>query len=234
MSVTPIILASASPRRRQMLSWITDGFICVSADIDETPIFGEDPVQYCERLAIEKAETAAAQSLDQERLILASDTTVFIKDKIFGKPTDTGNAKEMLSRLQGRPHIVCTAVALLKNGEKKHGIITTTCLTTVNMRKFTETEIDDYIASNDPMGKAGAYAIQNREFHPAESIQGCYACVMGLPLCHTELLFTKFDMSFDIDFSVRCKAKIPHNCRLEKQDVWNTMVLKRKESELFL
>lgn len=234
MPVTPIILASASPRRRQMLSWVTDNFICASADIDETPKLDEDPVQYCERLAIEKAETLAARSGSQERLILASDTTVFRRQQIYGKPTDAGNAKEMLSQLQGRSHLVCTAVALLKTGEMKHEIISTTCLTIVAMRKLSETEIDAYIASRDPMGKAGAYAIQNRQFHPVDSIQGCYTCVMGLPLCHTELLFNQFDTQFENDFSVCCKANISYNCKLKKQDIWNTAVLKRKESELFL
>ena len=231
MSVTEIILASASPRRRQILSWATENFTCKSADIDETPRPEEDPVRYCERMALEKAAVLTSYHPLEEKYILASDTTVFRGQQIYGKPTDAADAFRMIKELQGKPHVVCTAVAVLHADRTKMESALTACQTTVQMRPFTDTEIENYVASGDPEGKAGAYAIQNDVFQPVSSIQGCYACVMGLPLCHTELLFSQLGIHFEKDFSRCCKANISYPCSLKKEEIQRNAVVKRIESE---
>lgn len=232
MSVTEIILASASPRRRQILSWAIADFICKSADIDETPGMEEEPVLYCERMALEKANVLAGFHPLQEKFILASDTTVFRGHQIYGKPADAADAFRMLKELQGKPHSVCTAVAVLHaNGTKQEKVLSC-CQTTVQMRPMTDIEIENYVASGDPEGKAGAYAIQNLVFQPVAAIEGCYACVMGLPLCHTELLFSLSGMPIENDFSACCKAHIAFPCNLKKEAIQKNAVVKRIESEL--
>lgn len=234
MAKIPIILASASPRRQQLLGWVLDAFSCRPADIDETPAHGEDPVSYSERMANGKAGAALARSQAGGETILASDTIVFLGKEIFGKPRNPEHAKEMLRQIQGKTHTASSAVAVLKKNGARQICISTTCHTDVTMRPLTENEIEAYVASGDPMGKAGAYAIQNSEFHPVASIRGCYACVMGLPLCHTELLFNSLGIDFPHDFSARCKANIPYPCPIEKQEIRRTAVVKQIESELFL
>ncbi len=232
MSAIEIILASASPRRRQILSWAIKNFICQSADIDETPHIEEDPVLYCERMALEKASVLTRFHPLEEKFILASDTTVFRNCQIYGKPRDAADAFRMIKELQGKPHVVCTAIVLLHTNQTKQESALCVCQTTVQMRPFTDAEIEDYVASGDPEGKAGAYAIQNRLFEPVSSIQGCYACVMGLRLCHTELLFSQLGIQFDKDFSSCCKANITYPCNLKKEEIQRNAVVKRIESEL--
>ncbi len=226
-----IVLASASPRRQQLLGWVIEEFTARPADIDETPEPDEDPLAYCERMAVGKAAAAVSQKTDGEEIILASDTTVFLDKAIYGKPRNTEHAIEILHRLQGRRHTVGTAVAILKRNGTKLACRSTLCSTEVTIRSFTENEIEAYVASGDPMGKAGAYAIQNGKFHPVESIHGCYACVMGLPLCHTELLFNSLEIEFPHDFSQRCKAAIPYPCPIEKQEIRRSAIVKQQESE---
>lgn len=174
-----------------MLSWIVPEFESAPADIDETPLSGELPVPYCQRMALGKTlhclETAPDGSF-----VIGSDTTVYISHQILGKPRDEEHAEEMLRMLNGKEHLVCTAAAL---GCRQHGkirVLQTVCETVVRFRSMGREDILDYVRSGDPMGKAGAYAIQNRKFHPVESIRGCYAGVMGFPLCHIGVLFHQF------------------------------------------
>jgi MAF protein len=181
-------LASNSPRRRQLLSLTGIPFSVHPVDIDERSLPGEKPVDYVLRLAEEKARAAlqdARSSLQDDpvsEIILTADTTVADGDQILGKPTGPADAREMLAGLRGRAHMVYTAIGIASSSSRR--ILTDLCATRVWMREYTDAEIDAYVASGDPFDKAGAYAIQHAEFHPVERIEGCYACVMGLPVCH--------------------------------------------------
>lgn len=194
-----------------MLSWIVQEFDTMPADIDETPFPGELPVPYTRRMALGKA-LHCSDAVPENSFVIGADTTVYINHQILGKPRDENHAEEMLRLLNGREHLVCTAVAL---GYRKNGSFSvqqTFCETVVRFRSMDRDEILDYIASGDPMGKAGAYAIQNREFHPVESIRGCYASVMGFPLCHVGNLFHRFGYDTFPQIRNACNAGTKINC----------------------
>lgn len=183
MRTTPaIILASASQRRQQFLRDLGLPFTISVADIDETPLTGELPAPMTVRLAAAKAQAVAARlpESDAARLIIASDTTVALGDEILGKPLDGADAARMLRALCGRDHGVISAVSVLRLPDMEQA--TRINRTTVTMRAYDDAEIDAYVASGDPMDKAGAYGIQSRDFAPVVALDGCYASVMGLPL----------------------------------------------------
>lgn len=177
-----LILASSSPRRRELLKQIRSGFEIVSPEIDETRHEGEALVDYAERLSREKA-AAVAKLLDGvPALIIGADTIVIDhENQLLGKPADARDACRMLRHLRGRAHQVVTAVTLELNGERGRAL-TRHARTTVFMRDYSDAEIDAYIASGDAFDKAGAYAIQNEVFRPVARIEGSYSNVVGLPL----------------------------------------------------
>lgn len=176
-----ITLASNSPRRRQLLGWLGIDFDSRPADIDESPLPGELPQPYVLRLAEGKARAVGACQ-PPDCLVLAADTIVADGDELLGKPANAADARRMLSALRGRVHQVHTALALF---DPAGGVLTTElCSSQVPMRDYSDAEMDAYIASGDPLDKAGAYAIQNAAFHPVARFGGCYASVMGLPMCH--------------------------------------------------
>jgi septum formation protein len=185
-----LILASSSPRRRELLTTLGIPFTIHKPDIDETQRPAEPPLEYVSRLAREKAQAVAAQ-LQPDFTVIAADTVVILAadtigitptGEILGKPADAAEAYTMLQRLRLRPHLVCTAFALLKrttNGDEWH---TEQVQTWVYMRDYSDTEIEAYIATGDPFDKAGSYAIQHEGFHPVERIEGSYTNVVGFPL----------------------------------------------------
>lgn len=177
LSMKKLILASGSPRRREMIASLGIPFEVIKSDIDETQHAGEDPFAYVERLSMEKAQTVA-ETLEEDLPVLAADTIVVLDGEILGKPADADEAREMLQRLRGREHRVCTAFTVLQAGER----VTRREVTRVTMRDYTDAEIDAYIASGDPFDKAGSYAIQNEAFAPVAHIEGDYNNVVGLPL----------------------------------------------------
>ncbi len=210
----PLLLASSSPRRKSLLAlsgWI---FNLTSVDVDETPTRGELPVAYVLRMAVTKAQAAAdavrpnlitrTGSLVRKPLILAADTIVADGTDILGKPVDALDAAQTLQRLRGRTHCVHTALAILD--VRDDSLYTDLATTNVPMRAYTETEIRTYIASGDPFDKAGSYAIQHKGFHPVENMQGCFANVMGLPLCNLVRTLDKL--------GIHPKAKVPTTCQL--------------------
>lgn len=210
MENAKIILASASPRRQKMLSWIIPEFECQPADIDETPIPGEFPIPYCQRMALGKA-LHCASSAPENCFVIGSDTTVSINKQILGKPVDEENAIEMLRLLNGKEHIVYTAVAIANRKDRKITVLQSISETSVRFRDMSLDEIRDYAASGDPLGKAGAYAIQNHEYHPVESIRGCYAAVVGLPLCHVGTILHRcgYDTFPQIRSACSAGTKVP-------------------------
>jgi septum formation protein len=178
-----LILASASPRRREILTNAGFAFTVLPVDIDESVLPGESPADYALRLATEKAAAAAALLLAQNKfsadtVVLAADTTVTIDDQILGKPADAADAHRMLSLLSGRTHNVITAICLRTPTEQLAEFVTTA----VTFAPLTESDIAGYVATNEPMDKAGAYAIQGRASRWVSSIEGCYFNVVGLPI----------------------------------------------------
>ncbi|MBN2684973.1 MAG: septum formation inhibitor Maf [Pontiellaceae bacterium] len=171
-----VILASASPRRRELLKTLGIEFAVQSAEIDETPLPDEAPQTFAERMAAEKA---AAVDAAPEVTVIAADTIVVAENRILGKPADEAHAVEMLSGLSGETHDVITAVCV-KRGPQCRVISVST---EVVFRVLTLEEIHAYIASGCPMDKAGAYAIQGGAVHMVRAINGSYTNVVGLPLC---------------------------------------------------
>ena len=181
-----IYLASASPRRSELLRQIDVTHAVLPVDIDETPQPGEKPAHYALRLAEEKARALWEQlPVAQRRPVLAADTTVALGDEILGKPVDRDDAVRMLGRLSGREHEVHTAVAVLHEGGADARVSTST----VAFRPLTGAEIDWYWRTGEPADKAGAYAVQGHAAVFIRRLAGSYSGVMGLPLYETwELL----------------------------------------------
>lgn len=177
-----IILASASPRRAVLLEQIGLAFSVQPADVDETPKNGEPPEQYVQRLAMDKALAVSASAPDC--LVLGSDTTVVLDGRILGKPADANDARAMLGRLSGAIHQVMTAVALARNGRSQCRLV----ITEVCFRELSAAEIDAYIATGEPMDKAGGYGIQGLGGIFINELRGSYSSVVGLPLQETAAL----------------------------------------------
>lgn len=202
-----LILASASPRRRQLLAALGLRFTIDVADIDERKTGQEAPAAHVRRLAEEKARTVAARH--PHDVVLAADTIVVYRNRILGKPHDAANARAMLRSLRQAPHQVMTAVAAAWSGN----LISELDVSTVIMRAYTGAEIAAYIASGDPFDKAGAYAIQHPEFSPVARLEGCYAGVMGLPLAVTARLLTAAGLTPAPGWPQNCLAITGHCCQ---------------------
>ena len=175
-----LLLASSSPRRRELLSLIVSDFESSAPDIDECPRTSESPAEYVARLATEKAKTGAAE----QWVSLGSDTTVAMGHDILGKPHDSQDAAVMLRALSGNTHQVHTAVAVAYGG----AIETVTCTTSVVFTELSEAAIQQYLVTDEPWDKAGAYAIQGYAGAFVSQIKGSYSAVVGLPLCETRAL----------------------------------------------
>ena len=179
MITEKLILASKSPRRSELLRAVGWSFESSPADINETRRNNEAAVDYVKRLAIEKAEAVAARF--SSGLILAADTTVVVDDHILGQPADDEDARSMLKLLNGRWHEVLTGVALLRAGEG-NGAVADYESTRVKFSEMSNEEIDWYVSTGEPQGKAGAYGIQGRASILIEKIEGDYFNIVGLPL----------------------------------------------------
>ena len=184
-----LVLASASPRRRELLAQLgmrdeQFKFDVLAADIDETHIEGETARVFVERLAIEKAQAGFALYGQPDAVVLGSDTIVVLDEHILGKPKDEADAKNILEQLSGRQHSVMTAVAVT-NGTQT---LSTLVETKVQFCGLTEQDILAYIATGEPMDKAGAYGIQGLGGCFVQGIEGSYSAVVGLPLVETRAL----------------------------------------------
>ncbi len=204
-----LILASNSPRRRQLLALLGWDFQIVPAEVDESTREGEPPSDYVRRLAASKAR-AVSTKIASDAVIIAADTTVVDGDEILGKPVDRFDAERMLRQLRGRNHQVLSALAVNREAEKVLRV--DSCITDVPMRNYDDAEMQAYIASGDPMDKAGAYAIQHAGFHPAEELTGCYANVVGLPLCHLTRTLRKMGIVSDVHTPTICQATLGYTC----------------------
>lgn len=219
----PIILASTSPRRQNLFGLLGLTFMVYTADVDETPRPGEEPEKLVARLSATKA-AAVAHELStsshewadewpgawESSLVVAADTVVVLDHEILGKPDDAVHAKQMLERLGGRPHTVHSGVTVVEIGSGRATIHLNR--TTVWMRDYSEIEIEAYVATGDPLDKAGAYAIQHAGFQPAERIAGCFTGVMGLPLGALADGLAHFDITLPVDVAKVCQKWTGHPC----------------------
>lgn len=184
-------------------------FNVIAADIDESPILGECPQEYVLRLAAAKARAVARQSCSNQAVV-AADTAVVDGDAILGKPVDMADAETMLRRLRGHTHQVFTGIAVLDPVKGK--IYTDLCITDVPMRFYSDDEMRSYVLSGDPLDKAGAYAIQHPRFQPVEHLHGCFASVMGLPLCHLVRTLRQVGVAPSTDVPIACQLELEYQC----------------------
>jgi len=185
----PLFLASQSPRRRELLNQIGLAFETIDASVDETPVPGELPLDYVRRVAREKAGAGLMQvSAVPGALVLGADTEVVLDGQVFGKPVDAADAARMLRRLSGRTHQVMSAVAVVSAGRE----VEVVCCSEVRFAVLGEAEINAYVATGEPFGKAGAYAIQGRGATWIAHLSGSFSGVMGLPLHETATLLRGF------------------------------------------
>ena len=219
----PIILASESPRRREFFDLLELPFVVRSAEIDETPRPGETPDVLVARLSATKAAVVAqglgASSAHQEEelgeglessLVVAADTVVVLDDEVLGKPRDADHAIQLLQRLRDRAHTVHSGVTVAEIDSGRAAIQLST--TTVWMRNYDEAELEAYVASGDPLDKAGAYAIQHIGFRPVDRIEGCYSGVMGLPLGALADGLAHFGVALPVDVATVCRGRTGHPC----------------------
>ena len=176
MNPLRVILASQSPRRRELLTLVGINHEVRPADIDETYLAGEKPAPHAERLA--RGKCAVIAEREPDALVIGSDTIVVVDGDVLGKPRDEGDAAHMLRRLSGRTHIVVTAVAVAWKGETRSAVEEVT----VTFHSLDDGDIAAYIATREPMDKAGAYGIPGFGATIVERVDGDYFAVMGLPL----------------------------------------------------
>ena len=201
-----LVLASGSPRRREIVKALDMPIRLTVSNAEEGPReAGEEPFEYVKRLSLEKARSSLYK--EEGSLVLGADTVVVLEGEVLGKPVDDAEAVHMLERLRGRTHSVITGVTLLD-------VDTGHCrsvarVSEVVMRSYLDEEIAAYVASGEPMDKAGAYAAQDERFSPAAEIVGCYLNVVGLPLCDV--------IDVMVEMGVRARLKIgwtpPNRCR---------------------
>lgn len=195
-----LFLASASPRRRELLAQIAVPCVTQIASIDETPLPDEPPAAYVERLARDKARAGLlALGGRDDAVVLGADTAVVLDGRILGKPADLNESRAMLQALSGRSHQVLTAVALVGGGREAVRVVSSE----VSFRPISEAEIEAYWASGEPQDKAGSYGIQGLAAVFVSQLQGSYSAVVGLPLCETAALLA--------EFAIPCWQTVPVN-----------------------
>lgn len=189
-----IVLASTSPRRRELLARLPVTFQVIPSLVAERePRAGDEPCEYALELARAKAHAVATSCPDS--IVLAADTAVATPHEIFGKPTDETDAVRMLRALRGRDHIVCTAVVVRRGEIERRGSV----CAVVRMREYSEEEISRYASTGEPLDKAGGYAIQGQGGALVAGVRGCMTTIIGLPLCLAGRLLEEFGMQVNVD-----------------------------------
>ena len=183
----------------------------MAANIDEQPQPGENPIKFVKRIAKEKGEKTSL-GLQEPHILIAADTIVVDGDRLIGKPINSEDAKRILSELAGKTHRVITALYIKDSARGTTHV--DLCETSVPMRKYTSDEIDNYIGTGSPLDKAGAYGIQDEDFHPVdvEIMRGCYANVMGLPLCYLSRSMAKNGFQAISDVPAACQSFTNYHC----------------------
>jgi septum formation protein len=201
-----VILASASPRRRQLVRLLGLPVRAVAAEVDETAVEGEPPAGLAARLA--RAKARAVSGAHPHELVVGCDTVVALDGQVLGKPAGEREAREMLEQLRSRAHTVYTGVAVVQGERERVQVVETT----VHMRDYTDAELVAYVASGDPLDKAGAYAIQHPTFRPVDSWEGCYANVVGFPVCHVARMLQEWGVHPAADIQAACRSATGETC----------------------
>lgn len=199
MTSPGLVLASASPRRSELLASVGVEAQVVPADIDETVRPGEAPDGYVSRLSYEKAAAIADRAEMADRLVIGADTVVVLGDEIMGKPSSIDDARRMITSLSGTDHVVLTGVAIVRGG-RHEGVV---ARTTVSFRDLDRDDVETYLSTSEYKGKAGAYAIQGHGALLVSSIDGMYPNVVGLPLVEVDELLGRFGHRLR-DFAQEC------------------------------
>jgi MAF protein len=203
-----LILASGSPRRKELFALLGMAFVIKAANVDESPLDGELPAGLV--LRVSEAKARAVRDLRQDELVVAADTVVALDDAVLGKPTDAADARRMLLALRGRRHMVYSGISVWHAG-RQH-LAQESVGTAVWMRDYAEQEVRRYVASGDPLDKAGAYAIQHPGFDPVAEVEGCWLNVMGLPLCHLGRMLAQFGVTVPSNVAGSCRAYNQRDC----------------------
>lgn len=209
-----LILASASPRRKELIRLLDFDFRSMMAQVDENSVHHPDP-------ATDVIETAQLKAQDIARLVsggaivLGADTTVVLEGERFNKPADASEARVMLQRLRGRTHQVYTGLFLIQSdsGQSQSEVA---CMN-VPMRPYSDDEIEEYLSTGDPLDKAGAYAIQHPEFQPVTGFSDCYAGVVGLPLCHLARALRRFGCAVSDEIAEKCQVALDYDCPVYRE-----------------
>lgn len=195
----PLVLASGSPRRRELLGLLGIPFVVDPSGADETPPVGATPEEVARSLALLKAREVAARH--PGAYILGADTLVTVDGLILGKPADAADGAQMLRLLAGRAHRVPTGVALIAPDGTETALVETA---TVTMHPYTEIAIGAYLSTGEPFDKAGAYAVQGAGGALVSSVAGCYTTVVGLPLCQVVALLCAAGFDLPVDPTTGC------------------------------
>ena len=209
--VPMLVLASSSPRRQFLLNFLGISFQVISAEVDERIQGDENPKDYVLRLAYQKSLSIEPPP-SKRSIVIAADTAVVDGNQILGKPASPHEARIMLQKLRGRSHYVYSGLAV--RDTTNDNMLTDLCITEVQMRAYNDSEIENYVASGDPLDKAGAHAIQNYNFNPVQKITGCYTNVVGLPLCHLIELLGKLGVNTPDEITRGCRTPYGYDCCL--------------------
>lgn len=208
-----LVLASGSPRRRQLLSLLGIPFVVKAANVDESRLPGEPPTEFV--LRVSQAKALAIRGVRADQLVVAADTIVVLDGDALGKPSDPADARQMLERLRARPHTVYSGVTVWHPVTR--WMVSRLGETVVWMRDYSDDDIASYVASRDPMDKAGAYAIQHAVFDPVSRVEGCWLNVVGLPLCHLGEALTRFGVQPPVNMPGTCQAFSQHACTVSAE-----------------
>jgi septum formation protein len=218
-SVLEILLASHSPRRRELIQLLGCPVSFIVAHVDESSVTNEDPKEnVTETARLKAAFIANRMTVDpgsRSPLIVAADTTVSLDGRMLGKPTDETEAWSMLQALRGRTHEVHTGITLLDLATGRE--VSSAHTAVVKMRAYSDEEIAAYVATGDPMDKAGAYAIQHPSFQPVEELDGCFTGVMGLSVCHLLMTLKVLDKDAAVDMAALFASHQGFRCHLYEE-----------------
>ena len=203
------ILASSSPRRRKLIQLLGLQWQFMVAEVDDSSVHHPEPAQDVSQTAQLKAE-AVFDISPPEAVIVAADTTVDLDGQRLNKPSDLNRARQMLRSLRGRIHQVHTGIVVVNKVTGKAVVDVATI--DVPFRLYTNAELEAYLTSKDPLDKAGGYNIQHAGFHPVERFAGCFAGVMGLPLCHLTRALIRMGIRIDVDIAALCQSTLVYNC----------------------
>jgi MAF protein len=215
LGVRRLILASGSPRRRQLLSLLGIPFVIKAAGVDESQLEGEAPTELV--LRVSQAKALAVNGVRPDELVVAADTVVVLDGEVLGKPADPDDAVGMLRRLRARPHWVYSGIAVWHPVSRR--MVHELGGSLVWMRDYADDELAAYVESGDPLDKAGAYAIQHPEFDPVSRVEGCWLSVVGLPLCHLGRALAQFGVVAPADMPGTCNAFTQRDCDVSRRSV---------------